>query len=76
MDFVMRKFFFLLLFFVVINVYVVYVDVCYEYFDDSKVNYDCVYIFYWFVNGVGFVIEVILKLGGDDINKVFNDLEI
>lgn len=53
-----------------------YVDIRHEYLDDSKANYDRVYVSHRFDSGFGFALEAISKSGGDDSNKAFHDLEV
>jgi len=72
----MKKYFLVLLSLAGSNAHAVYMDVRHEYLDDSKANYDRVYISNRFSNGFGFAVEAISKSGGDDTNKAFNDLEV
>ncbi|MBB6116494.1 hypothetical protein F4826_003436 [Rahnella inusitata] len=72
----MKKYLLLSFSLAVTNAHAVYMDVRHEYLDDSKANYDRVYISNRFSNGFGFAVEAISKSGGDDTNKAFNDLEV
>ncbi|EFE93437.1 oligogalacturonate-specific porin KdgM family protein [Serratia odorifera] len=71
----MKKFSVLLLPFFSSSAFATYVDIRHEYLDDSKANYDRVYISHRFDSGFGFALEAISKSGGDDTNKPFNDME-
>ncbi|WP_413531286.1 oligogalacturonate-specific porin KdgM family protein [Rahnella inusitata] len=72
----MKKYLIVLFSLAATNAHAVYMDVRHEYLDDSKANYDRVYISNRFSNGFGFAVEAISKSGGDDTNKAFNDLEV
>lgn len=72
----MKKYLIVLFSLAASNAHAVYMDVRHEYLDDSKANYDRVYISNRFSNGFGFAVEAISKSGGDDTNKAFNDLEV
>lgn len=57
-----------------VSAHAVTIDLRHEYTDDSKVNKDRILISHRFANGFGLSVEGKIKSGGDDPDKVFNDL--
>lgn len=69
----MKKIAFLLLPLLSSTASAVMVDLRHEYLDDSKANYDRVYISHRFDNGFGFAVEAKTRSGGDDQERPFSE---